>query len=229
MRGAFASQSPAQKMVPLGNDVAAGVGLGMQQYDFSTDAATVASNSDAALAAALSSNNAASSAGETMAGKIVDAMDIESAMKSAGENAGKGFYDGLSSKRDSIVSLARSIASAVAQAIRDAMKIQSPSRVTRELGEFTGEGYRLGLEQSLSKAVTAARNIVGELNLKPKMDFSGVTGAFDTSLQAAAEAEASRRASIYLSGREVSAVLADFNSSAINGYNSRVRMGYGRG
>ncbi|MGF3072731.1 phage tail tape measure protein [Facklamia sp. P13069] len=72
--------------------------------------------------------------------------------RSAGYNMGAGFYGGLSSMAGSIIGLARSIANSAAAAMRSALRIHSPSKVTEEIGEFTGEGQIVGMENKL-KAV----------------------------------------------------------------------------
>ena len=53
IRAAGDSHSPAQRMVPLGNDVAAGIGQGMGQYDFAADSALLVGNLQSAVGAAL--------------------------------------------------------------------------------------------------------------------------------------------------------------------------------
>ncbi|SDI41246.1 tape measure protein [Dolosicoccus paucivorans] len=65
---------------------------------------------------------------------------------SAGRNMGMGFYNGLSSMSGAIIGLARSIANSAAAAMRSALSIHSPSRVTHKMGEQTGEGYYDGLD-----------------------------------------------------------------------------------
>ena len=65
---------------------------------------------------------------------------------SSGYNTGMGFYNGLSSTANSIYNLANRIANNVANTMRRSLKQRSPSRVTREIGAFAGEGFVLGLE-----------------------------------------------------------------------------------
>lgn len=64
---------------------------------------------------------------------------------SIGENAISGIMSGLNSKKQSLLSTAKSIASSVSSTIKSALKINSPSRVMAEIGEFTTAGMELGL------------------------------------------------------------------------------------
>ena len=63
-----------------------------------------------------------------------------------GHYAGRGFYDGLESMENSIFSEARYIADNVSDTIRDALDIHSPSRVMKQIGEYTIEGFKQGME-----------------------------------------------------------------------------------
>ncbi len=68
-------------------------------------------------------------------------------MSSAGAYAGQGFANGLASSAGAIYAIANSIAANVAATIRRALDIHSPSRVTKTLGAFTGEGFALGMAE----------------------------------------------------------------------------------
>ena len=84
-------------------------------------------------------------------------------MRSAGYNAGMGFYSGLASTRGSIMGLASSIAASVSARIRSALRIHSPSRVLMNLGSYAGEGLAVGLEKSkryVNNAVDGLSNTI---------------------------------------------------------------------
>ena len=69
LRNAAASHSPAQRFVPLGDDIGAGVGQGMAQHDFSGDA-------------------------ESMMGAILSAFEASS-FTDAGSAVAQGVSDGM--------------------------------------------------------------------------------------------------------------------------------------
>ena len=78
-------------------------------------------------------------------------------LRGVGYNAGEGLYDGLAAWGGSLNQLARSIANSVTSTLRNVLQIRSPSRVMREIGEYTGEGLALGIEDSSDDAVNAAK------------------------------------------------------------------------
>ncbi|MGO3017879.1 MAG: phage tail tape measure protein [Anaerococcus sp.] len=104
-------------------------------------------------------------------------------MRSAGHNAGMGFYNGLASTRGSIMGLASSIAASVSARIRSALSIHSPSRVMMELGSYAGEGLAVGLDKSrkyVNNAIDGLSNTVANT----KVGFGSSYGNFSTSSQA---------------------------------------------
>lgn len=67
-------------------------------------------------------------------------------LQMVGFNAGVGLYNGLASMAGSLYALAFSIASNIASVMRSALDVHSPSRVTKKIGGFTGEGMYLGMK-----------------------------------------------------------------------------------
>lgn len=68
-----------------------------------------------------------------------------SQMNAIGVNIGSGLRNGLSSQRGSIIATANSIANSVASTMRRALDIHSPSRVMKQIGVYTMEGYNVGM------------------------------------------------------------------------------------
>lgn len=96
-------------------------------------------------------------------------------MRSAGYNAGMGFYSGLASTRGSIMGLAASIAASVSARIRSALRIHSPSRVLMNLGSYAGEGLAVGLEKSkryVNNAVDGLSNTIKGVDTGLNSSFS---------------------------------------------------------
>ncbi|WP_148550656.1 phage tail tape measure protein [Paraclostridium bifermentans] len=84
-----------------------------------------------------------------------------SQMNSIGVNIGAGLRNGLSSQRGSIIATANSIANSVASTMRKALDIHSPSRVMKQIGVYTMEGYDLGMNaeyQQVKKNVDSNMN-----------------------------------------------------------------------
>lgn len=96
-------------------------------------------------------------------------------MRSAGYNAGMGFYNGLASTQGAIMGLASSIAASVSARIRSALNIHSPSRVMMDLGSYAGEGLAVGLDKS-RKYVNKAVDGISDTVANTKVGFGSSFG-----------------------------------------------------
>ena len=197
--------SPSKKMIPIGSDVAAGVGQGMGEYDFGGDAETMAQSAKSAAA---------------------------TAMNGSGINAGKmfsaGIATGILSGRSGVVSAAISVARAAVSAMRSELQIHSPSRVTRKLGEMTGQGFELGMVESLNAAIRSAQNVVGSMNLTPRLNAPDLSSAFASAAGSIADAEGSRPIYLNVNGRTLATVTAADTRRAQNSYNRTIALGVGK-
>lgn len=101
-------------------------------------------------------------------------------MRSAGYNAGMGFYYGLSSTQGAIMGLASSIAASVSARIRSALNIHSPSRVMMDLGSYAGEGLAVGLDKS-RKYVNRAVDGISDTVANTKVGFGSSYGSLGVS------------------------------------------------
>ena len=79
---------------------------------------------------------------------ITKASDDELlSLKQIGVNAGKGLLDGLSSMEPALIAKSKSIANSIQAAMKAALQVKSPSRVTMGIGKHIGEGLIIGMEQ----------------------------------------------------------------------------------
>ena len=205
IRAGLESNSPSKKMVPVGTDVAAGVGQGMGEYDFSGDAETMANNAKSASS---------------------------SAMRSPGNKAGRMFSAGVASGiragRSGVVNAAVSVARAAVSAMRSELDINSPSRVTAEIGRYTGKGFELGMVESLHSAVRAAQSVVGNMNLTPRLTAPDLGSAFASAAGSIADAESARPIYLNVNGRTLATVTAADTRRAQNNYNRSIALGVGK-
>jgi phage-related minor tail protein len=72
-------------------------------------------------------------------------------LRQIGKNIIQGLIDGIASMAGAVWKKAQEIADSVKNTIKKALRIQSPSKVMMELGEFTGEGMAKGLSNSLGQ------------------------------------------------------------------------------
>ena len=149
------------------------------------------------------------------------ARQIPSAIKSGvGNLAGigrdmiAGLWNGISAKFDSVVSKVKAMASRLPKAVKKVLGIGSPSRVFRQLGEWTGEGFALGIE-SMTKAVELASL---DLVSIPSMTSMGMA---DMAYEYGTTASYEISVPLYVNGREFARATAGDMSQAINARDTR--------
>lgn len=81
-------------------------------------------------------------------------------MYQSGVNGAQGLVNGLSSQLASVTKASEKLANAVINTVTKKLKIHSPSRVFKEIGEFTGDGMVLGIEARVPAARAAAGSLV---------------------------------------------------------------------
>lgn len=110
---------------------------------------------------------------------------LSNTMYQYGSWAGQGFYNGLSSWAYAISNQAWSIANSVNNAARSALRISSPSKVMEQLGEYTGEGFAIGLEKStegIFDAMSVATNAAQTATMAGTADTSSKTAELNMML-----------------------------------------------
>ncbi|MCL2486728.1 MAG: hypothetical protein FWE86_03920 [Oscillospiraceae bacterium] len=102
-------------------------------------------------------------AGIIASGILAPLNAVSGSARGAMVSAGDGMISGLNARKPSILATAKSIADSVASTIRSALKIQSPSQVMRELGEYAGQGLELGLADTRAAVGGQAASLAGSL------------------------------------------------------------------
>lgn len=88
---------------------------------------------------------------------VFNAMTEE--MPAIGENIIEGLQEGLSNKAPALMAQAQSIADMIAETIRKALDINSPSGITEEIGEWTGQGLVNGIASKVKSVVSASKEL----------------------------------------------------------------------
>ena len=92
---------------------------------------------------------------------------LEGALFSSGAQAAEGLRGGLLSRRSAVAEAARALADAAAEALRSALSIHSPSRLTFQVGTFFDEGLLRGIAGSAGQvekeAAALGQNAAGAL------------------------------------------------------------------
>lgn len=68
-----------------------------------------------------------------------------------GVDAMQGFYDGIRNKLTEVVNLVKDKINAIKRKFKEALKMRSPSKVMEQYGQWTGEGFKIGLDKSIDK------------------------------------------------------------------------------
>ena len=98
-------------------------------------------------------------------GKALDSTEAlkkgaEANLSFDGYNIGKaaivGYANGMNDQKRYVISTASTIANAANKAMRNTLEIKSPSRVMKEVGGYTVEGFALGMEDSIGMVRQAA-------------------------------------------------------------------------
>ena len=77
-------------------------------------------------------------------------------MYKAGIDSTKGLIAGIKAQEAAVIKEANALANKIAGTIKKALRIKSPSRVLRKLGEFTGIGLAIGLKDTTGDVVKQA-------------------------------------------------------------------------
>ncbi|MGJ4851308.1 phage tail tape measure protein [Bacillota bacterium Meth-B3] len=161
----------ADEYLGVGNDISAGIASGLTAYDWTGDAATVASSIETALRAAAQTHSPSAmtrpigadlsagvavgmmgygfgSAAGVVAASAKSSLSTELAadtMKPIGKNAMVGMAAGILSGQNLVVNAMRIVAEAAVRAAKAKLKIQSPSKVFRdEVGRMMVRGIGEG-------------------------------------------------------------------------------------
>lgn len=105
---------------------------------------------------------------KTKAGEIKDkaiqgASNCGTALLQAGRDLVEGFKNGISEKAASVAESARTMVTNAIDAAKNALKINSPSKVFAEIGRFTDEGFIVGLERYSSKVAKSATGVANKV------------------------------------------------------------------
>jgi hypothetical protein len=124
--------------------------------------------------------------------------NLKDKMLQIGRDTLQGFVDGVKEKYQNAVDSVTNFGKGIIDSIKGTLGIQSPSRVFREFGGFTAEGFLLGFEEKSPDAIAAMGKFVTGLNKetaklsKKDLDFTGaledLAATVDDSFQAAADA-----------------------------------------
>lgn len=99
---------------------------------------------------------------------------LPNSMYVIGSQTGQGLYNGLASWQSALSNVAWSIADSINSAARRALQIKSPSKVMQQIGEYTGAGLEIGLEDSAGGILATASRISNSMAAALTPQLSGI-------------------------------------------------------
>ncbi len=84
---------------------------------------------------------------------------LPSDLRNIGYNASIGLANGINSGAGTAISAANRLANTIAATMRNALEVHSPSRVTTEIGEYTGIGAAEGLLNTIPQVERASKKV----------------------------------------------------------------------
>lgn len=144
-KAALGIKSPSRVMMENGGFVIQGLVKGMEQGE-----------------------NEVTSISDKLANIIPKAFDfLENELYSIGQQAMQGFANGINESGNEAINNANRIANDVADTMKKALDIHSPSRVMMQIGGFIGEGLALGMSKSANRVNDASRLLADASIVQP--------------------------------------------------------------
>ena len=121
---------------------------------------------------------------------MVKKLDKKTEAQSAGGDIIDGVKSGVSngSKQNGVFGVIANFASSIISKFKSTLGIQSPSKVTREIGKFLLEGFGIGIEDEengiLNQISSFGKSVISSFNnsLNKKVNMSAVKANLESSL-----------------------------------------------
>jgi phage-related protein len=175
---------------------------------------------------AIEARNRALEAGRNIVSSIVNEIaNIPSRLYDMGSDIIRGLVNGVKNSLSSIGNIAKTIADKFVGGFKDAMGIRSPSRVMMEMGEYTTEGYAIGISDKknmVSKAINGLGAIASSINptiSTPSLATTGGYGSYNTDSYTS---NSTNQGAIYrfeisipINGREIARATVDMTAAEL--------------
>ena len=110
--------------------------------------------------------------------EIVDFIgNLKNTMLQKGKDIIQGLIDGVTSKITALANKIREVGQTVTNGIKSFFNIGSPSKVMRELGQWTFEGFNLGLDDMISRIKRTTLNMGDAVTETSSSELAGVRKA----------------------------------------------------
>lgn len=150
---------------------------------------------------------------QIMVQSAADALNgYEGFFYAAGSNLAVGFANGIDASAYRATAQARAMANAAKEAAEDALGIQSPSRVMKQIGEYAGEGFVIGIGNYIS----LSENVGQEMANAVAIGASTLADSLDRNSSMSSVASSFRELSDALSGNKEEAEETEEKTSKLS-------------
>lgn len=164
------------------------------------------------------SKNSVTRGGNSMISAL---RSLRSGFYSSGYYASMGLAQGINAGSGAAISAANRLANQVATTMNNALKVGSPSKVTRKIGGFTTEGFVLGILDDIRNVKSAAERVADAAiptgRIAERMAYAGAYVP-DSSYEYSGTVDATYTiiVPVYLEGREIARVTAPYTEADLN-------------
>ncbi|MBO0438972.1 tape measure protein [Candidatus Enterococcus ikei] len=201
LRSSLGIHSPSRVMVENGNYITAGLAQGIKNGE-----------------------NEPIQNIQSITEKLKDEFNgLPNEMNTIGNYVMQGFADGINQGGESAIANANRIANDVANTMRKALDVHSPSRVMMKIGGFVGEGLAIGMEKS-AKMVDKASNILSNSAMNVNNNSLGQSGQLQFSNSQALYVTVESM----LNGKVIAEETAPFMAAELQGISNKRNTSLGR-
>lgn len=166
-------------------------------------------------------------AGAALGEAATSEMADEKGAQTAGDNTVNGLISALNKAAIRARAAGIKAGKAFSEGYRVEMEIQSPSKVMKRLGEYTGEGLEVGLNESMARAVRVANQMLG--GLTTSADLTRVTNVSMPELrQEISIAADQNKTPVNIDGHKVAEIQGQNNAAQLRWLRARDARGYGQ-
>lgn len=164
------------------------------------------------------SKNSVTRGGNSMISAL---RSLRSGFYSSGYYASMGLAQGINAGSGAAISAANRLANQVATTMNNALKVGSPSKVTRKIGGFTTEGFVLGILDDIRNVKSAAERVADAAiptgRIAERMAYAGAYVP-DSSYEYSGTVDATYTiiVPVYLEGREIARVTAPYTQEELD-------------
>ena len=176
------------------------------------------------------SKNSVTRGGNSMISAL---RSLRSGFYSSGYYASMGLAQGINAGSGAAISAANRLANQVATTMNNALKVGSPSKVTRKIGGFTTEGFVLGILDDIRNVKSAAERVADAAiptgRIAERMAYAGAYVP-DSSYEYSGTVDATYTiiVPVYLEGREIARVTAPYTQEELDKLERRNARKQGR-